>query len=152
MKSLENASGIGRDFKRAAGAKRRSRSPVAKPFTFRLSDDERALLIREAGNLSLAAHVRRKLLGESVSARRGRKLSRKRHVPQVDQVALGQALAMLGRSELAQRLDDLTTAAVIGALPVGPELVQELHAVCAYIREMRAALMNALNVEQRFEE
>jgi len=150
MRPLETTRDISGEFRRAGGQK--SRPAAARPFSIRLSDDERALLVREAGKLSVGAYARRKLLGDLESQRRGRKVSRKRHTPQVDQVALGKVLAMLGRSELSQRLDELATAAVMGALPVGPELIQELHAVCGYIREMRAALMKALNVERGFEE
>jgi hypothetical protein len=118
---------------------------VAKPFSIRLSEDERAMLAHEAGKLSLAAHIRQKLLGILASPRRGKKPSRRRHSPRVDQAALGRTLALLGRSELFQRLDELTIAAVMGALPVGPELIQELRAACAHIRAMRAALMEALD-------
>lgn len=136
----------------ATGGKRPRPQKTAKPFTFRLSIEERALLSREAGKLSLAAHIRRKLLGEAVSPRRGRKLSRKQRVPKVNQAELAKVLAMLGRSELSRRLDELAVAAVMGALPVGPELIQELHAVCAHIRSMRAALMDALDVQRGFED
>ncbi|MFG1342667.1 hypothetical protein [Xanthobacter autotrophicus] len=66
----------------------------------------------------------------------------------MDQESLGRALALLGRNDLARRLDELATAAVMGALPLGPELIEELHAVCSYIRTMRDALMHALEVEK----
>ncbi|MBZ9717055.1 hypothetical protein LB519_04280 [Mesorhizobium sp. AD1-1] len=141
------------NFRKAAARRRRRRArvPTARPFSIRLSDDERALLTREAGKVSLAAHMRRKLLGESVSTRGSVKPSRKRRVPSIDQVALGKALALLGQAELSRRLDELAMAAMMGALPVTPELVQELHAVCAHIRAMREALMDTLNVSRGFD-
>jgi hypothetical protein len=77
---------------------------------------------------------------------------RKPPVPKVNHAALGHALALLGRSELSRRLDELATAAVMGALPLGPELIQELYATCAHIRAMREALMDALGVQRGFEE
>lgn len=141
------------NFRRAAARRtRRTRVPPARPFSIRLSDDERALLTREAGKLSLAAHMRRKLLGDSASMRHRAAPSRKRSVPAIDQVALGKALALLGQAKLSRRLDELAMAAMMGALPVTPELVQELHAVCAHIRAMRNALMDALNVQRGFED
>ena len=133
-------------------ASTRRKRNVARSFTFRLSDDERAFLAAEAGKLSLAAHIRRKLLGDLVSPRRGGKPSRSRRVPVVNQTELAKVLALLGRSELSRRLDELAVAAVMGALPVGPDLIHELHAVCAHIRAMRAALMDALNIQRGFED
>lgn len=141
------------DFKHASAKRqRRKKPPVTRALSVRLSDDERATLEKEAGKLSLSAHVRRRLLGGSVSGRRGKVPSRKRRIPTVDHVALGKTLALLGQAELSRRLDELAVAAMMGALPVTPELVQELHAVCAYIREMRKSLMEALNIKRGFED
>ncbi len=151
MNTVKNAGSVKTEFGQAT-AKRPRRSKAVRSFTFRLSDDERALLTREAGKLSLAAHVRRKLLGDAVSPRRGREPSRRQRVPKVDQTELARVLALLGRSELSRRIDELTMAAVMGALPVGPELIQELHAVCAHIRAMRAALIDALGIKRDFED
>ena len=55
--------GIGTDFGKSAGvlAPARKRKEVAKPFSIRLSEDERKQLLREAGKLSLASHIRNKL-------------------------------------------------------------------------------------------
>lgn len=154
MRAEENTASVRDDFTRAAERKRKRRTgpPPTKPLTIRLSDDERDMLAHEAGKLSLSAHIRRKLLNDSVSPRRGKGLSRKPPVPKVDHVAVGKALALLGRSELSRRLDEVATAAIMGALPLGPELIQELHAACAHIRAIRAALMDALNVQRGFEE
>jgi len=154
MRPQRNADSIRGDFRQAAAKteRLRSRRPVARPFSIRLSEEERAILAREAGSLSLAAYARRKLIGDSAMPRRGKKPARRRPAPSVDHVALGKALALLGRSELHRRLDELAMAAVMGALPLGPELIQELHAACAHIRAMREALMEALGVERGFEE
>lgn len=152
MRPEQHAAGIVTDFRRAAAAKRKRRTdPPTKPLTIRLSDEERDLLAREAGKLSLSAHIRRKLLGDSISPRRGKRPSRKPPAPKIDHAALGKALAQLGRSELSRRLDELATAAVMGALPLGPELIQELYAACAHIRAMRDALMESLGVRRGFE-
>lgn len=137
-------------FHRAAAGveKGRCRSKGAKPVSIRLNDEERAFLTREAGKLSLSAHMRKKLLGDSGDGASQRRVSLRRRVPRVDQESLGRALALLGRNDFARRLDELATAAVMGALPLGPELIEELHAVCSYIRAMRDALMQALEVEK----
>lgn len=155
MSESRNTNTIKSEFQLTAtktGKRKKPRQAVSKPFSIRLSEEERAILEREAGSLSLAAHARRKLIGDATTSRRGKRPARRRHTPQVDQVALGRALALLGRAELLRRLDELATAAIMGALPLGPELIEELHATCAHIRAMREALMEALNVERGFEE
>ena len=153
MSAGRSAVDLKNEFGQAAVRAARAHLPRgARPFTFRLSDDERAFLTREAGNLSLSAHVRRKLLGNAVSPRRGRELSRRQRVPKVNQAEFAKVLALLGRSDMHRRLDELAMAAVMGALPVGPELIQELHAVCAHIRAMRATLMDALDIKRDIED
>lgn len=133
----------------AAGLKKdRARRKTTKPVSIRLSDEERAFLTRQAGKLSLSAHVRNKLLGDSGEGAHQRRGEARRQVPRADQESLGRALALLGRNDFARRLDELATSAVMGALPLGPELIEELHAVCSYIRAMRDALMQALEVER----
>jgi len=122
------------------------RKPVAKPFSIRLSEDERRMLLREAGKLSLASHIRQKLFGETASPRRGKRPSRKQRRPGVDRAVLAEILAALGRSELARSLHNIAKAASMDALPVTPELVNELHCACAEIRTMRDALMQALGI------
>ena len=124
---------------------------MAKSFSIRLSDEERAFLAREAGKLSLAAHIRGKILGNAVPSGQERNSSVKRPTPKTDHAALGRVLGLLGQSDIARNLDAIAKAAVMGALPVGPELVQELHAACASIRAMRDALMEALGVKRDFE-
>lgn len=152
MRPEQDTASIRCDFNRVAAGKRKRRSDSpTKPLTIRLSDEERGLLAREAGKLSLSAHIRRKLLGDSISPRRGKRPSRKPPAPKIDHAALGKALAQLGRSELSRRLDELATAAVMGALPLGPELIQELYAACAHIQAMRGALMESLGVRRGFE-
>ena len=55
--------GLRADFSKSTGvpAPVRKRKEVAKPFSIRLSEDERKQLLREAGKLSLASHIRNKL-------------------------------------------------------------------------------------------
>ncbi|MBB4305724.1 hypothetical protein GGD81_004806 [Rhodobium orientis] len=146
MTAAGKPDGLREDFQEKAGRGTKRRKPVAKPFSIRLSDDERKMLLREAGKVSLASHIRRKLFGETASPRRGKRPSRKQQRPSTDKALLAQVLAALGRSELARSLQDIAKAARMGALPVTPELVDELHCACAEIRTMRDALMEALGI------
>lgn len=148
MRPQDSAASIKNEFERvtAETGKRNNRQPAAKPFSIRLSDEEREWLAREAGKLSLAAHIRRKLLGDAFSSGRSRNQSRKQQRPKASQADLGRALALLGRSELAGSLDAIARAAVMGALPISPELIQELQAACVHVRVIREVLMEALGV------
>ncbi|MCB1385955.1 MAG: hypothetical protein KDJ80_08445 [Nitratireductor sp.] len=150
LRSVEAISRPRSDFSKAAKSKksRPSRKPVAKPFSIRLSEDERYLLEREAGKLSLSAHIRKKLLSDAVSPRRGGKLSRKQRRPDADRVAIGRMLAVLGQSELAANMQLLAKAASMGALPVTPEIVAALRTACADIRRIRDMLVSALGVRE----
>jgi hypothetical protein len=153
MRPRKRAPDIKEHFERATAkpGNRKARPVVAKPFSIRLSDDERALLTREAGKLSLGAHIRWKLLGDRVSRRNEKEPSRKRPNPKADQMALAKVLALLGRSELARSLDAIAKSAVMGALPLSPELLQELKSACAHVRAMRDALVEALGVRRDFD-
>lgn len=153
MTGEESAANLREEFERSAGtpSKARGSKSTTKPFSLRLSEEERRLLLREAGKLSLGAHIRQKLFGDEPSRRPSRNTSPKRRKPERNQKALGQALALLGRSELCGSLQTIARAAVMGALPVTPELVQELQAAIAHVRAMRAALIEALGIRTDFE-
>jgi hypothetical protein len=153
MTGGENAADLREEFERSAGtpSKARRSKSTTKPFSIRLSEDERRLLLREAGKLSLGAHIRQKLFGDEPLQRPSRKSSAKRREPGGNQKALGQALALLGRSELCGSLQAIARSAVMGALPVTPELVQELQAAIVHVRAMRVALMEPLGIRTDFE-
>lgn len=124
----------------------REKHKAAAPFSIRFTDKERAILAREAGTLSLAAHIRTKLFGDAVSRRRSRNPSRKPQRPSVDRQALGRVLGELGKSRLASNMNQIAKAANMGALPVTPELLSDLKNACADIRTMRAMLIGALGL------
>lgn len=149
MRVASKSDAVQGDFRQAAATARRKRrsDDVSKPFSIRLSEDERAVLLREAGKVSLAAHIRRKLFGAGVLPPRRRPLSRKSPSPSADRKVLGQILAALGQSNLSANLATIAKAASMGALPVTPELSDELHRACGDIRAMREALMKALGLK-----
>lgn len=122
-------------------AKRRHPPPVSVRFT----EDERARLHREAGNLSLSVYIRERLFGETAAPRKPHD-RRKQRRPSVDSRTLARLLGMLGQSDLATSMMALAMAARSGALPVTPELSGKLDAACDDIREMRLALIVALRI------
>ena len=114
------------------------------PLSFRATEEERALLKAWAGAQPVGAYIRATLFGDQASPRR-----RKVRCPSVDQEALSKALALLGQSRLSSNLNQIAKAANMGALPVSQGLLDELNAACADVRQMRKALIDALNLKVR---
>lgn len=111
------------------------------PFSLRLSDDERRRLIVEAAGAPLGTYIKAKVLRDS------RPLRMRRTGGAVeDRQALGQVLAMLGRSRLASNLNQLAHLAHVGALALTPETEAELREAYRDIRDIRHMLLVALGM------
>lgn len=146
-RAAEPVGGLKKRFSVSAGEGRpKEKRKAAAPFSIRFTDEERAILARDAGKLSLAEHIRAKLFGDAVSRRRSRNPSRKPQRPSADCQALGKALGELGKSRLASNMNQIAKAANMGALPVTPELLSDLKSACADIRTMRTTLIEALGL------
>ena len=126
-------------FKNAAHPAQKKKRPA--PLSVRVSDEEKALLKRLAGNRSVNGYIRQKLFGDAV------KPKSVRGSPSVDREALAKTLGALGQSRLSSNLNQLAKAANMGALPVSPELVAELTRACADIQAMRRDLIAALGIK-----
>ena len=112
------------------------------PFSLRFTEDERALLRARAGKRSLGEYIRGVLFGSGVSARKV-----KRRCPSEADKENAAQLAGLGQSRLASNMNQIAKAAHMGALPVTPDLVEELHRACEDIRTMRRALVGSLGLK-----
>lgn len=112
------------------------------PFSLRLTAEERERLMRAAGEMPLGAYVKACIF-EAKSRRRTRRTTR----PLEDQKAMAQALALLGQSRIASNLNQIAKAAHLGALPLTPELEQDLDEACRRIMEIRRLLVEALGLD-----
>jgi len=124
--------------KQSAKPEKQKRPP---PLSVRVSDEEKALLKRQAGNRSINGYIRHKLFGDAVNPKSVRRS------PSVDKEALAKALGALGQSRLSSNLNQIAKAANMGALPVSPELVAELNRACVDIQAMRRYLIAALGIK-----
>jgi len=124
--------------------KQRAKAPA--PFSIRFTEAERERLKRDAGKLSLSAHIRLCVFGEDGCPPKRR--TRRRQQPSLDREALGRSLGQLGQSRLASNLNQIARAANTGALDVSPDLTAELNAACEAVMEMRDALLAALDVRE----
>ena len=120
------------------------------PFSIRFTDEERAILDHQAGVLSLAAYIRLKLFSDlQEPPPKRRKQSRRAHTPSAELAVLGNMLGGLGKSRLASNLNQIAKAANVGALPVSPELEQQLWDACAEIQAMREELIFAIGIKSQ---
>jgi hypothetical protein len=124
----------------AQGIEARSRPKPPPPFSLRLTARERARLEELAGSQPLGAYVRTRLFGEESDKRR---MSRR---PRVDEQKLAMVLAELGRSRLAQNMNQIAKAANTGTLDATPELTLDLQDACKTVRILRETLMAALGL------
>ena len=144
-KNFANAPDLKADFQNPPLKKTRSKPKPPKPYSIRLTDEERAILRRECGSRSWSGHIRKKLFDGQIPA--GRTVStRKPRLAPEDHKALAELLATLGGSRLSQNLNQIAKAANMGALPLTPDLVTELHQAFADIQHMRFELISALGL------
>ncbi|MEO8656445.1 MAG: hypothetical protein ABI409_20145 [Ramlibacter sp.] len=137
--SLDRPSITG-DFRDAAEHSPRRTTKSPPPFSLRLSAQEKAELLRRAGNMPLGAYIRTCLLDGEERPRRSRRQ------PLKDEQALAKVLGELGKAKLANNLNQLAKAANLGFLPVGPETEQAIVEACQEVRRMRETLMVALGL------
>ncbi|MEO0695660.1 MAG: plasmid mobilization relaxosome protein MobC [Pseudomonadota bacterium] len=118
-----------------------ARKRASAAYSIRFTSEERARLDLEAGPDGLAAYIRAKLFDGEVSPR---KVTPPK--PSADRERLGRVLGALAQSRIASNLNQLARAANTGALPVSPEIENELRGACADVALMRAELLRALGV------
>ncbi|WP_112322023.1 plasmid mobilization relaxosome protein MobC [Oceanibium sediminis] len=118
-------------------------SQKPKPFSLRLSFDERARLEQDASGMALGAYIRDRLFGDDAAPRQTRG-----HFPVKDYAALGRVLAALGQSRLSNNLNQLAKAVNTGSLPVTPETEADLRQACKDVQAMRSDLLIALGLHE----
>lgn len=117
---------------------RKQRHKRPAPFSIRLSEDERARLLAEAGGTPLGSYIKAKALGTPPAR------MRRSGMGVEDREALAKGLALLGKSRLANNLNQLAWAVNTGSLPVTPETEAELFAAARDVRALRRLFLVAL--------
>ncbi len=120
-----------------------SNKKTLPPFSLRLTPVERAQLENDAAGMSLGAYIRSRLFDSSVPKRR----TRNKH-PVKDHQELAKVLGELGKSRLANNLNQLAKAANTGSLEVTPKTEQALQQACSDIHWMRHVLMTAMGLTE----
>ena len=117
------------------------------PFSLRLTQQERARLERRAAGMPLGAYIRERLLAEEGEPQPPRRTRGK--FPVKDHQALASLLALLGKSRLANNVNQLARAANSGSLPLDFETREALLNASYEIGAMKRMLMIALGVQER---
>ncbi|MCC0007695.1 MAG: hypothetical protein H6876_06170 [Hyphomicrobiaceae bacterium] len=108
------------------------------PQSIRLSPEQRIELARRAGDQPLGGYIKAVLFEDGWEHR----ASSAR--PALEREALGQALGMLGQSNLSGNLAALAEVARDGNLYTEPGTISQLERACEDIAAIRALLMEAL--------
>ncbi len=113
------------------------------PFSLRLTFEERKALEVAAGNQPLGTFIRAAIF-KGVSIKRSKRTKPRKSIQ--DQRQLGQALALLGQSELHASLQSLSIAARDGLIAIDEEAETDIKSACVDIQEIRRSLMTALGL------
>ncbi len=117
------------------------------PLSLRLTREERARLERDALGRSLSAHIRERLFGEQVAKRKSRGKE-----PVKDHQALARVLGLLGKSRIANNLNQLARDANCGALAMDEVTARQIEEAYAHVQSMRAELIRALGLMEESEQ
>ncbi len=114
-----------------------------RPFSLRLSEDERTQLERDAAGISLGRYIRWRLFtGEAPRPPKTRC-----RIPVKNHKAASELLAKLGQTHLAANMNQLAKATNMGTLFVTPEIEAALWQSTKDIAEMRGLLLQALGLD-----
>lgn len=123
----------------------KSKRPTPPPFSLRLTFEERARLERDAGDMPLGAYIRSRLFDQPATDRRPWQIKR----PVKDKQALASLLGELGKSRIANNLNQLAKAANSGSLPVDQDVNRAILESCNSIQAMRNLLLTALGLKPK---
>lgn len=112
---------------------------TTSPFSIRFTTDERKKLELDAAGISLGEYIRICLFDDKKQIRRTRSKQ-----PIKDHKELSRLLHELGRSRIANNLNQLAHAANCGSLVLTPETQALLLEACADIRQIRTMLLKSL--------
>lgn len=120
-------------FETAVNPKPKPRRRRLSPLSIRVTEDEKRQLEKLAGDQSINAYVRSKILGDKS----------KRNAPCRE--TLARLLARMGETEIGPSLRTLARSAEIGALIVDAETKAQLNTALVAIITMRTELIKALS-------
>ncbi len=135
------------EFNKVVSQKQLKKRQQPSPVSVRFDHEERKILKRAAGKLSISAYIRKTVLGDKGTPRAAR-YTRKKREQNIDSQTVARLLGTLGQSELGPSMIAIALAAQSGLLPVTPELTEKLHRACEDINTMCSTLVYALKIKR----
>lgn len=120
-----------------------SKSKRIPPLSIPLSKEKRELLVRQAGNLSLAGYIKSIVFADNAPRYRSR-----RQIPDMDAKLLAELLVHLGSSRVASNLNQIAKHLNQGTLIVDPELDSDLRQAVEEVSMIRSTLLQAMGVKR----
>ena len=120
----------------------KSNNKKPPPVSVRLTPEERAQLEEAAAGMTLSAYVRECLFDKNGSRRK----HRLRYRPTADQEALAKVLGLLGRSRIANNLNQLAKSGNQGLLVWNEDAQRQAEEAYAHVQAMRDMLVRALGL------
>lgn len=120
---------------------RKKPNSYPSPVSVRFTPEERALLEKAANGRTLSAFIRGQVLAENAARRKIRN-----RMPVENERELGRVLGLLGRSRIANNLNQLAKDANCGVLIMDPETRQQIEEAYAHVKSMRDCLIRALGL------
>ena len=111
-------------------------------FSLRLTVDERKRLEKLAAGMPLGEYFRYCALADNRNPRHTRN-----QFPIKDHKLIAQILSALGRTRMANNLNQIARAANCGALMLDPETLTNLNEACNEIHEMRNTLIKSVGLD-----
>ncbi|MBT3022066.1 MAG: MobC family plasmid mobilization relaxosome protein [Candidatus Thiodiazotropha sp. (ex Lucina aurantia)] len=128
-------------------AKKSSRSDqkYPPPFSMRFTEDERKSLEMAAAGRPLGAYIRWLIFKEDMPEMPQKRTRGETASP--DHKELARLLGALGKSRIANNINQLAKAANSGSLPVNKEIIESLNEAVDAVRWMRNTLIKAMGLK-----
>ncbi len=112
------------------------------PLCVRVSPEERAMLERNAGDMTQSAYIRERLFGDHATSRK-RRMKR----PIKDHRIVAQLFALIKQTQCWNNLNQIARGINSNTWIVTPETEKLLQEACKAIIEIRSMLMKALGLD-----
>jgi len=113
----------------------KKKSNPFSPICLRVSPEEKDRLEHDAGNMTLSAYIREKVLGENAAPRK-RRMTR----PIKDHIIIAQLFALIKQTQNWNNLNQIAKAINSNTWMVTPESEKALQEACKAIIEIRLTL------------
>jgi len=135
------ATSVRQTFEAASKPPTRRLTKSSPRITLRLSEEEHATLTTLSQGMAVSAFIRESVFGADTSRRK-----RRSHKPVKDQAAMSQVLGLLGKTKIANNLNQLAHHANTGSLLIDDETLRQIDEAYVHVIEMRDALVRALGL------